>query len=325
MVSNFSTGQELRINDPVITNLIHGYSNSAGIAGFIAPIVNTDVRAGKVIKFGKESFAVMDLARAPGSNIQRVGAQFDVEAFFLEQHAIGSEVAREVYEEAVNGAARIDLRSQAAMRAAALLEQSWEARVVEKVYATAAYETANVVAVNGAVVDYDTLIQDAQELVRAQIGRYANSAVIASDVYRFVRRNAAYRDRIKYTSAASVNSEMISTWWDLSRGVRTAMRQKLSPTGALVDMVPSGSILLFYNPEDAESDGFTASAQSDSSQAAFAYTYQLSGYPIAEEERFDSDRKVFVTDLIAEQSIQLVGLGNTGKCGAAVLLTGINS
>ena len=326
MPNNFSSDAQLRVNDPVITTIIQGYTSSEAIAGFLAPVVTVPTRAGKVIRFGKENFAVMDLRRSPGGNIKRVSPSFDVDSFFIRQHAIGSEVPREVYEEAVNGAARVDLRSLAAIRTAATLQQSWEADVIENIYNSSAYEAANLVAVAGAVADYDNLIADAQELIRRQIGRYANSAVIGSDVFRFIKRNSVYRDRIKYTSSASVNLDMIAAWWGLDRGVKAATRQKLDvSTGTLTDMVPAGSILLFYNPEGAVSDGFMAADQADKAQAAFAYTYQLEGYPIAEQERFDEDRKVFVTDLIAEQAIQLVGMGETGKVGAGVLITGITS
>lgn len=325
MVSSYSSSSAQRVNDPVITNLVHGYSNSEGIAAFIAPVVNVSVRAGKVVTFGKENFAVMDLARAPGGNVKRLGATYETRTFYLEQHAIGASVPREAYEEALNGETKINLRTLAALRAAQTLEQSWEARVIDKVYDTAAYETANVVAAGGAVTNYDNLIQDAQELVRAQVGRYANSAILAPDVYRAVKRNAVYTDRVKYTSADSVNLGMISSWWDLPRGVKVGMRQKINAAGALVDMIPAGTILLFYNPEsdDDAGMGFLPSAQSDIAKPAFAYTYLLDGYPMAEEERFDEDRKTFVTDIIAEQSINLVGLGATGKVGAGALITGI--
>jgi len=326
MPSQFSSLGTLRVNDPVITNIVHSYANAEGIAGFIAPTVPVPVRAGKIIKFGKEAFSVLDLSRAPGTNLKRITPAFGVDTFYLEQHAIGAEVTREAYEEAENGQARIDLRSMAAMRAAALLQQSWEARVIDKVYDPTLYETNCVVSVGGPVVDYDILIQDAQEIIRGQVGRYANSAIIGSDVYRFIRRNPIYRDRVKYTSASSINSDMISSWWDLKRGVRSALRQKLDvTTGALTSMVPTGSILLFYNPEGSGNEGFIPDPAADPNTASFAYTYQLDGYPIAEEERFDEDRKVFVTDLIVEQNIVPVGMGVTGKIGAGVLIQGITS
>lgn len=324
MPSNFSTDGALRVNDPVITTVVQGYSNSEGIAGFVAPTVSVPTRAGKVIRFGKENFAVMDLRRSPGANIKRIGANFDTASYLIRQHAIGSEVPREVYEEASNGAARIDLRTQAAIRTAAILQQSWEADVVDQAYNAAAYEPGNLIAVGGPVTDYDNLIQDAQEQIRKQIGRYANSAIVGSDVIRGIKRSDVYRDRIKYTSSASLNLDMVAAWWDLTRGVKAGIRQKLDPsTGLLTDMVPPGSILLFYNPEGAVNDGFMAAEQSAQAEAAFAYTYSLEGYPVAEQERFDQDNKCYVTDLIAEQSVQLVGMGETGKVGAAVLITGI--
>jgi hypothetical protein len=324
MPTNFSTDAQLRVNDPVITSVIQGYSNSEGIASFVAPVVPVPTRAGKVIRFGKENFAVMDLRRSPGGNVKRLGSSFETDTYYIRQHAIGSEVAREVYEEAMNGDAKLDLRAQAAIRTAAALQQSWEADVIDQLWDTTKYETANVIAAGGVVADYDNLIADAQELIRKQIGRYANSAVIGSGTSLAVRRNSVYRDRVKYTSSASINLDMIAAWWGLSRGVKAATRQRLDlTTGLLTDMVPAGSILLFYNPEGATVDGFLPSDQADRAEAALAYTYTLEGYPIAEEERFDADRKVFVTDLIAEQSVQVVGMGETGKVGAGVLITGI--
>lgn len=314
---------QLRVADPVLTQIVHGYQNSESISGFLAPTVNVPTRSGQVIKFGKESFAVTETGRAPSSKIRRVSASFDKESYFIEQNALGAEVPIELYEEAMNGAAKLNLRTLAAMRASAQLQQSWDAKVVSTVYDSTKYETANVINAAGAVTDFDVLIQDAQEVIRRQIGRYANSAVIASDVARFIKRNAGYKDRIKYTSAGSINTNMVAQWWDLSRGVKTAMRQKLNPDGTLADMVPAGTILLFYNPDGVVNDGFLPVMGADRAAAAFAYTYSLQGYPVAEAERYDPETRTFLTDIILEQSIQLVGLGATGKVGAGVLITGI--
>lgn len=53
--------------DPILTTLSQGYmlpENS--ISNFIAPVVETPTRAGKVLRFGKEAFAVGDFRRAYG-------------------------------------------------------------------------------------------------------------------------------------------------------------------------------------------------------------------------------------------------------------------
>ena len=79
MPSQFSSLGTLRVNDPVITNIVHSYANAEGIAGFIAPTVPVPVRAGKIIKFGKEAFSVLDLSRAPGTNLKRITPAFGVD------------------------------------------------------------------------------------------------------------------------------------------------------------------------------------------------------------------------------------------------------
>ncbi len=323
MTNIYSNFGQMRVADPVLTQVIHGYGNAQMISDFIAPVVNVPTRAGLVMRFGKENFAVTETGRAPTSKIKRVSATFSSDAYNIEQNALGAEVPIEHYEEALNGAARLNLRTLSALRAAEQLQQSWEAKVISQVYDATKYETTNVINAAGAVTDFDALIQDAQEVIRGQIGRYANSAIISSNVARYLKRNAGYRDRIKYTSSGSINTELVANWWDLGRGVRTAMRQKLNPDGTLTDMVPAGTILLFYNPEGAVGNGFLPVPGSDRATPAFAYTYNLEGYPVAEAERYDPETRTFLTDIILEQSIQLVGLGATGKVGAGVLITGI--
>jgi hypothetical protein len=324
MAGNFSTAADLRIVDPVATTIVHGYANADAIAPFLAPVVPVSTRAGYTVKFTKENFAVLDLSRAPKSNVKRISANFDREPYALQQHAVGSEVPREVYEEALNGPARINLRAQSLKRASVALEQHWENRVISTIYNTANFETSNVLTIAGSIASYDATIQNAAELIRAQVGVYPNSAVISPDVYRFIRANAEYKDRIKYTSSKTVNEQAISAWWDLTRGVKVARRQKLnSSTGQLESMVPAGTILLFYNPEGGIGTGFTPTNEADAAVPAMAYTYALDGYPLAEEERFDFETKTFITDIIAEQTIQTVGLGATGKCGAGLLIRAI--
>lgn len=320
-----------RIVDQVLTEVVHGYKQAGSIAGFAAPIVPVSTRAGNIVKFGKENFAVRDTRRAPGGNIERINVSYTAEKFALNQHAAAGEVAREMYEEALNGAARINLRKKAAFAAAQAISQSWEAEVISTITNTALYEASNVIVLAGtsqfsdAASDPEVTFQAGSEVIRAQTGVYPNRAIIDSATYNVMRRHPIFRDRIKYTSAGSVNLDMLAQWLELDE-IRVAKRVKLNAAGNLVDMFPAGTISLFYSPDAMDSqaiDGIVPADDASMSTPAAFYTYQLNGYPIAEEERFDDDRKVFVTDLIAEQSIQPVGLGNTGKVGAAALITNV--
>jgi hypothetical protein len=133
----------LRVNDPVLTQLVHGYCQAESIAPFVAPVITVPVRAGKIIKFTKEQFAVLNTRRAPGDNILRRSTTYTNENYYLEQHALAGEVTVEEAEEAINGDARIDLRQQAVLAAAQGIAQSWELEVVGTITNAALYEPTN--------------------------------------------------------------------------------------------------------------------------------------------------------------------------------------
>ena len=116
---------------------------------------------------------------------------------------------------------------------------------------------------------------------------------------------------------------MLAQWLDLPRGIKIASRVYLDPTtGQLKDFM-SDSMLLFYNPEGGIGQGFAPVDGANRAVPAFGYTYSLQGYPIATPERYDDDTRSFVTDVIFEQSLQLTGLGATGKVGAGYLFTSV--
>ena len=75
---------------------------------FIAPVVDTPTRAGKILRFGKEAFAISDYRRAYGTNIPAVQSRFDTDAYALEQEVIAWELPEEVIENAGEGPAQVD-------------------------------------------------------------------------------------------------------------------------------------------------------------------------------------------------------------------------
>lgn len=316
---------KLRVSDPVVTQVVHGYVQAESIAPFVAPVVNVTARSGKVVKFGKEQFAVGNSRRAPGAVIPRVGVTFSSENYVINQHAWAAEVTEEEYEEAMSSDAQIDLRSQAVLRAASSVAQSWEKEVIETITTAGNYESGNVLTLSGtdqfsnAASDPESIVVDASETIRSQVGVYPNSAIISPKVYNALRLHPIFKDRIKYTSDRSVNLDMLANWFNLPRGIKVASRVYLGPDGSLMDFM-NDSMVLFYNPEGEIGEGFMAVDGADRAKPSFAYTYSLNGYPIATPERYDDNTRTFVTDVIFEQSLNLVGLGATGKCGAGFLL-----
>ena len=91
---------QVRVIDPILTQLAQGYKNVEGVSTFFAPSVSMNTRAGRTLVFGKEAFAAQSFLRAPGTNIQKIQNEFGTRSFALRQEAISWEIAEEIAAEA---------------------------------------------------------------------------------------------------------------------------------------------------------------------------------------------------------------------------------
>ena len=317
---------QVRVIDPILTQIAQGYKNTDGVATFFAPAVSMNVRAGRTLTFGKEAFAAQTFLRAPGTNIQKIQNEFGTRSFSLRQEAISWSIAEEVAAEAKNGAAAIDLRAYAAKDAANRLQQSWEVEVAKRVLDVTQYETGNVLDLatynsgadqfNSPTSDVEILMDDLKEQVRSQIGCYPNKLVLSPDAFHALKRNKRIRDFMQ--RGVLVNEKTLAEIFGLDE-IRVARRLKLGEDNASLENIYNNVGLLFYHPSGA-TDGFTPAMDANYGTPAFAYTYTLSGYPISTPERFNMDRRVFEGDILVERSFELVGMGESGRCGAGAVL-----
>jgi hypothetical protein len=316
---------QVRIIDPILTQLAQGYKNTEGVATFFAPAVSMSVRAGRTLVFGKEAFAAQSFLRAPGTNISKISNEFGTRSFALRQEAISWQLAEEVAAEAKNGAAAIDLRAYAAKDAANRLMQSWEIQVSEKVLDVTQYETGNVLDLasynsgadqfNSPTSDIEVLFDDMKEQVRGQIGCYPNKLVLSPDAFNNLKRNKRIRDFMQ--RGILVNEKSLAEIFGLDE-IRVARRLKLNTeTGALENIYDNVAVM-FYHPSGS-TDGFTPALDANYGTPAYAYTYTLAGYPISTPERFSMDRRVFEGDILVERSFELVGMGESGRVGAGAI------
>lgn len=320
---------QVRVIDPILTQLAQGYKNAEGVATFFGPAVSMNTRAGRTLVFGKEAFAAQNFLRAPGSNIQKIQNEFGTRSFSLRQEAISWEIAEEIAAEAKNGAAQLDLRQYAAKDAANRLMQSWEITVASAVTASSAYETSCVFDLatrasgadqfNQATSDVEVLIDEAKEAVRAQIGTYPNKMVISPDAFNALKRNKRIRDFMQ--RGVLVNEASLANIFGLDE-IRVARRLKLNQTTGALENIYNNVAVLFYQPSGA-TDGFAPALDANYGNPAFGYTYTLAGYPIATPERFNIERRVFTGDILVERSFELVGMGQNGKVGAGAIFTNI--
>jgi len=330
--------------DPILTTLAQGYMlPETNIANFIAPVVDTPTRAGRTLRFGKEAFAVIDYRRAYGSNIPAVQSRFDSDPYALEQEVIAWELPEEVIENAGEGPAQVDLRAIETRNAMSRLMNAYEVTVANAISTLADYEqyvagsgniglsyatwtlydadaTAEGIATGGAnwgaaTANPITDVLNWKRAVANQIGIRPNSAVVGSAVFDRLLTSEALLDRIQYTTADSIDTDVIARYFGLERGIRVAEGRQLAADGSLQPVFPENAIVLFYSPLGA-SDSVMPAGGASAATPAFAYTYQLTGTPAVRPEYYIRERRVVRAEITVERAVNITGLGANGLYGS---------
>ena len=340
--------------DPILTTLAQGFMLPAtNIANFIAPVVDTPTRAGRILRFGKEQFAINDFRRAYGTNIPYVQSRYDSEPYALEQEVVAWELPEEVIENAGEGPAQVDLRAIETRNAMSRLMNAYEYSVSQAVTVVPGYNpyedptpaagsqtglgfltwttfnTAYGAASGPAAWSSATSnpIEDVLSLKRSvanQIGIRPNSMVLGTAVFDQLLTNSAILERIKYTTADSIDTDMLARYFGLERGLRVGEGRYLADDGTLQPVFPENGILLFYSP-NGPSDSVMPAGGANAATPAFAYTYQLTGTPAVRPEYYIRERRVVRAEITVERIINLVGLGANGAIGSGAMVTDILS
>jgi hypothetical protein len=145
-----------------------------------------------------------------------------------------------------------------------------------------------------------------------------NKMVISPDAFNALKRNKRIRDFMQ--RGIIVDEKSLAQIFGLDE-IRVARRLKLAADGTL-ENIYNNTAILFYHPS-ASTDGFMPALDANYGNPAFGYTYTLSGYPVATPERFNIERRVFTGDILVERSFELVGMGETGKCGSGFIFTNV--
>jgi hypothetical protein len=170
-------------------------------------------------------------------------------------------------------------------------------------------------------------IEDVLTLKRSvanQIGIRPNSMVVGTAVFDQLLTNQAILERIKYTTADSIDTDMLARYFGLERGLRVAEGRYLATDGSLQPVFPENGILLFYSP-NGPSDSVMPAGGANAATPAFAYTYQLTGTPAVRPEYYIRERRVVRAEITVERVVNLVGLGATGLIGSGAMITDILS
>jgi hypothetical protein len=287
------TPSAARVIDPVLSEVARGYGGIAQVADVLFPRVPVGQRGGRIINFGAEDFRVVNSARAPGSNTKRVSYGYSSSSFALVDYSMEGSVPIELLQEAA-AVPGIDLAQVAIrkVRNQMAVEREVQCATLARTAATYGSNTVTLSSTDQwddpANTNVFTAINTGKEAVRAGIGRRPNVMIVGPKVFAALSIHAKVLDKLSTSvDRTPATAEQLAALFGLERVIEGSA---VSYSGtAFSDVWGNDAILAYVTP----------ASLADMGSPNFGYTYQLDGYPVAEEPYYDRNTKTWyfpVTD-----------------------------
>lgn len=289
------TTSQARVIDPILTQVARAAAvQSSPVADILFPLVPVGARGGRVISFSNEDFKIVNSARAPGANTKRVQFGYASDTYYLVDYSLEGSVPIELLEEgaAVPG---IDHASIAIAKVRNMQALEREKQCADIATTAASYAAGNKVTLSGTdqwddYANSDPIgdIQAGREAVRAQTGVRPNVMTLGPKVLTALRSHPKILDRLSTAADRPPASlEQLARLLEIASVVEGGMVYHSG--SAYVDVWGKFAHLAYTPPRSLAEMG----------SPSFGYTYQLAGYPVAEEPYYGRNEKTWyypVTD-----------------------------
>jgi len=260
---------ELRIVDPVLTNLAWGYKNAAMVASALFPRVGIDKEAGKIPVFGKEAFKEYNTYRAlrGNSNIMPVEARTTIPVV-LDEYDLAYPIDRREKSDSTFDEQKIGLKI---VQDAMALRHEIACALIA--CTAGSYATANKVTLSGTTQFSHissvpiTVIETAKTAVSASCGIKPNTMLMGGAVYDCLAQHSTLMERIKYSMKGVLTIDLMKEIFGIPNIV-VGDALKSSDAGVL-SKVWSDFVVLAYVAVGSESEF----------EPSYGYDLFKKGYP----------------------------------------------
>lgn len=239
--------QNVRIANPVLTELAQGYHNNELVGELLMPIVEIDKEAGTVPVFGREAFKIFNTLRQIRAKSNRIEPE-DISALAvsLEEHDLEYPIDyREDHE------AAFPLRRYALSVVQDAIALKREKQIADLALDATQYDASNKVLLSGtskftdASSDPFGVFDDAIRAVTRTIGRKPNVCVIPGDVWAVLKTHPQLVEKVKYVQRGILTPQLFAELVGLDHvGIGEAV---YSETGTDVIDIWSKDIALAYS------------------------------------------------------------------------------
>lgn len=289
--------------DPILSTHARGYRNAEFISQFLFPRATVPNRSMRTLKFGKESFRMLNTRRAPGSNVKRVQYGYASDPISLVQDALEGVVPIEHQQEA-ESVPGVDLGQNAIQMVLDMLDLGLEYDVATMARTTGNYAASNRVTLTTTArwtQSASTPFQDVRagrEVIRRMTGRYPNTLVLGATACNALQVHQSVKDQFKYTSSESITTKMLAAYFDVDDvvvGKAVFLPETAADTAQATDIWGDDAILA-YVPKGGNYQ-----------VPAYGYTYELAGYPQVEAPYYSRETKSWIYPTTLERRPYIVG------------------
>jgi hypothetical protein len=287
------TPAQARVINPVLTQIAQGYQNLEFVGNLLFPQVSVGTRAGNIITFGKEDFMEYSgLARAPGAATKRVQFGYAGSPFALVDYSLEGALPIEVLQEGLanDKGFSIDGASMAIRKTQDIMALRLEIAQANAATTLGNYGTDNRITLSstGQWSDFSgtsdpmLVVENAKDAIRAKTGKRPNVMIIGAAVLKALRQHPKVIDRVKYTGRDVPTLDLLANLFGVAR-VAVGEAIKATDAGVFSDVWGKHAVLAYTETAPLASMG----------TPTFGYTYNLGGYPLAEEPYYDRNSKTW--------------------------------
>ncbi len=295
--------RQAAVVDPILSTHARGYRNHDFISPFLFPRAQVPNRSMRQLKFGKESFRLLNTKRAPGSNVKRIQYGYASDPISLVQDALEGIVPIEHQQEAMS-VPGFDLGAGAVNMVLDAIDLGLEFECATMARNPANYAASNKVTLlttarwTQAASTPITDIKAGNEAIRRMTGRYANTLVLGPNAKNALTSHATIKDQFKYTSAQSITTAMLAAFLELENVVvgKAVYLPDTAADTALATDVWGDDAILAYVPKG-----------ENYQVPSYGYTYELAGYPLVEQPYYSRETKSWIYPTTAERRPYIVG------------------
>lgn len=208
----------LRIVDPVLTNMARGYSNAEFIGTRLFPFAPMAKEGGKIPTFGKDNFRVRDTERAIRAKSNRIMPEDrDTIDVVLQEHDLEypidyREAAESLFDEQQHGTGVTmeGIRLRHEKQCADLVQNPENYAATNKIVLTGADQFSDYGGSDPLVV-----ISEAREAVRSRIVKYPNLMEIPADVWAQLKMHPKLLELVKYSQRGVLTVEMLQELFEV--------------------------------------------------------------------------------------------------------------